>query len=137
MAAGAFTSTVYLEEVVWSRGTRRTISGCRLRVPARQASRQGLTALQSRASPRTSVALPHRTALCLLPLESQPCSVTSLPADYPAAPRPPTHPLPIASFSYALVFTAFPSVLSLRPVAAHQSHFGGLLKSPVPCTTGA
>lgn len=135
MATGAFTSTVYLGEVVWSRGTRGTISGCRLRVPARQASWQGLMALQSQASPRTSVALPHRTALCFLPLESQLCSVTSLFADYPAAPRP--HPRPMASSSYVLVFTAFPSVLSLRPVAAQQSHFGGLLKSPVPCTTGA
>lgn len=77
-----------------------------------------------------SAALLHRAALCFLPLESQLCRVTSL----PAAPLPPAHSLPITSFSYLLVFTAFLSVLSLRPVAvkvaAHQSHFGGLLKIP-------
>lgn len=58
----------------------------------------------------------------------------------PAASQPPAHSLPITSFSYFLVFTAFLSALSLSPVAvnvaAHQSPLGGLVKSPLPFTAG-
>lgn len=84
-------------------------------------------ALRSWASPITPVALLHRAALCFLPLESQLCSVTSL----PAAPRPPAHSLPISSFTYLLVFTAFPSVLSLRPVAVQVPAHLSLLRIPL------